>query len=418
MKMNTRRDFLRGMASAAALVPAFGVLADEKKCWPPAHGHVLGLPSAYDNPLRRQNRHLPDRGLPAPSFDFNARGEFVFLQATDMHWSKPTMGDRERRFYAAVCERCSPSLAVITGDNVNIRWKGESGFDGGARAIVSLFTENRVPFAVTLGNHDAEYTGENYYTAEEQWEIYRSLGGRFFCDYNVPSLCGCANGVIHLKKDGATKFDVYVMDTGDYGPFDVKDRWNEYDGYDGVRRAQLDWVQKQLQAKTPSLFFQHIPVQELKDLSDDGGLMGRGLFRRVEGERATGCAPGAGDCTGRETAARNCGAIYEVNPKQATGRLGEPVCPTCSRLRRDPRYLTTDGKSEYDLWRENRCVKGAYFGHDHANSYDGVTTDGVRLGATTGSTSRSTVLFGVRVFTVRADGTYDTKIVTEKEIVS
>jgi hypothetical protein len=56
-------------------------------------------------------------------------------------------------------------------------------------------------------------------------------------------------------------------------------------------------------------------------------------------------------------------------------------------------------------------LKGAYFGHDHKNSFDGVDKNGIRLGMTK---TASFVTYndgtaGLRAFTLRPDGTYDTE---------
>ena len=48
-------------------------------------------------------------------------------------------------------------------------------------------------------------------------------------------------------------------------------------------------------------------------------------------------------------------------------------------------------------------MKGAFFGHDHSNSFDTIDNNGMRLGAT--------AIFNwgqVRVFTVNSDGKYNT----------
>ena len=217
---------------------------------------------------------------------------------------------------------------------------------------------------------------------------------------------GVGNGVIHLTENGRVKFDVYLLDSGDYDPFNETDPWGMYDGYDGVRREQIEWVRAQLKAGTPSLFFQHIPVCEIEDSRDGGKTRGRGIFMRVPAESPhgrTGCR-----------AAPICGALYAVDPVRAAGVLGEEPCPQGSRSRWLPRYRTADGLSLYDVWKESGCVKGAYFGHDHANSYDGVNDDGMRLGASPASSFHLARGNGVRIFRIRTDGTYETRVVTEE----
>lgn len=35
-----------------------------------------------------------------------------------------------------------------------------------------------------------------------------------------------------------------------------------------------------------------------------------------------------------------------------------------------------------DAWRKSGCMKGAFFGHDHTNTFDGMDKNGIRLGMT------------------------------------
>ena len=64
---------------------------------------------------------------------------------------------------------------------------------------------------------------------------------------------------------------------------------------------------------------------------------------------------------------------------------------------------TVDGITLYEAWRRSGSMKGAFFGHDHSNWFDSIDNNGMRLGATfIFSSGRA------RVFTVKADGTYET----------
>ena len=62
-------------------------------------------------------------------------------------------------------------------------------------------------------------------------------------------------------------------------------------------------------------------------------------------------------------------------------------------------------------------LRGAYFGHDHMNTFDGTDANGIRLGMTKCCTfwSYNDNNPGVRVFTVRPDGTYATSIFAESD---
>ena len=76
-----------------------------------------------------------------------------------------------------------------------------------------------------------------------------------------------------------------------------------------------------------------------------------------------------------------------------------------------------EGRTLYDSWRRTGNLRGAYFGHDHMNTFDGTDANGIRLGMTKCCTfgSYNDNNIGVRVFTVRPDGTYATSIFAEAD---
>jgi len=59
------------------------------------------------------------------------------------------------------------------------------------------------------------------------------------------------------------------------------------------------------------------------------------------------------------------------------GQLKEVPHATRPRDYRDARH-THGGRTLYDAWRANGHMVGAYFGHDHMNSFDGVDRRGIR----------------------------------------
>lgn len=64
---------------------------------------------------------------------------------------------------------------------------------------------------------------------------------------------------------------------------------------------------------------------------------------------------------------------------------------------------TANGVTLYEAWCKSGSMKGAFFGHDHSNSFDTIDNNGMHLGAT--------AIFNwgqVRVFTVNSDGKYNT----------
>ena len=410
----TRREFLVGSAATAAY---FAALRAEAWCtWELGHTKnrlpkgvdpkpILSFQLPLDDRRRRQNLFIPKSPADGNRFAFGSDGTFTFFHLSDLHEERAKLGERERVFFAKMCEKFQPSLAIVTGDNTNHRCKGM--FEESAGAVAQLFADAKVPFAVTFGNHDTEVIGEGWYTAAEQWDFYRRAGGRFFVDRHDPTVMGGgASRIRVLDKENRPKFDLCVLDSGDYGPQDSVDaepvvtppssRWPN--GCDSVRRPQVKWAREALAEGVPSLFFQHIIVPESRER------MGHGLFQEAaEGEKPSVKLDYLGPKPVR------------TNPKRAKGYVVEGLGSVPVPKSRHAVYLD-EGQSIYEVWKGAPNFRGAYFGHDHMNTFDGVTEDGVRLGMTKtlSKCAYNDDDLALRVFKVRADGTYFTDIFTEK----
>ena len=83
---------------------------------------------------------------------FDEAGRFRIAQFTDLHWShrSPNCATTVATI-KHIFDTEKPHLAILTGDVVT---------DAPAReawqAIAAIFAETKIPFAVTMGNHDAE----------------------------------------------------------------------------------------------------------------------------------------------------------------------------------------------------------------------------------------------------------------------
>ena len=110
------------------------------------------------------------------------------------------------------------------------------------------------------------------------------------------------------------------------------------------------------------------------------------------------------------------GARRMLLAKGIAGVLKEHTCPPYWKTYRDAAH-TFEGRTLYDSWRRMGNLRGAYFGHDHMNTFDGTDANGIRLGMTKCCTfwSYNDNNPGVRVFTVRPDGTYATSIFAESD---
>lgn len=196
-------------------------------------------------------------------------GKFVVAQFTDLHWTPQSPKCAETAAtIRAVLEAERPDLAVLSGDVVTDNPALE-----GWKAVVGIFNEAKVPFVVTMGNHDAEYmTKDDIYDFLLKSPYYVGVKG-------PEEIMGCGNCVIpvygSLKKEKVEAL-LYCMDSNDYQPNKL------YGAYDWIHFDQVDWYRKQSARFTagnsgnpvPALAFFHIPLLEYNELAGDGKTFG------------------------------------------------------------------------------------------------------------------------------------------------
>ena len=320
-----------------------------------------------------------------PRFDFDADGSFALFQVSDIQ-DQGKLSQRSADVLRAALAAAKPRLVVLTGDNVNTASNRRDAFAGAMEPVVKIFEEFRTPFCVTFGNHDSERTGEGFLTRQEQYDWLKQRGGELFVDHDVPELTGVGSGCIELFVPGAEKPSVrlFAMDSGDYSS----------GGYDGCHADQIAWYERVAADGVPHLWFQHIIVPDANDT---------GLFRAAkEGEKGIKMRVRGED-------------VQAVPADGVLGELKEHTCPPGWGAYRDKEH-TVEGRTLYDAWRANGHLVGAYFGHDHMNTFDGVDENGIRLGATKALTvhSYNDGDPGLRLFVVHPDGSFETEHATEK----
>ena len=209
---------------------------------------------------------MPAISLAQKQFSFKD-GKFKVVQFTDMHWTPRSAGcaDTEATI-RAVLEAEQPALAVLSGDVVTDAPARE-----GWEAVVSLFNELRMPFVVTMGNHDAEYlTKDDIYDLLMQSPYYVGEKG-------PEDIKGCGNCVLPVQgAGGKTEALLYLLDSNDYQPEKL------YGAYDWIHFDQIAWYRAQsaryAQANggkpLPALAFFHIPLQEYGEIVGDNKTYG------------------------------------------------------------------------------------------------------------------------------------------------
>ncbi|MBR0067481.1 MAG: hypothetical protein IJQ00_07780 [Kiritimatiellae bacterium] len=97
------------------------------------------------------------------------------------------------------------------------------------------------------------------------------------------------------------------------------------------------------------------------------------------------------------------------------GACREVTCPAGWNTYRDAEH-TVDSMTLYDAWRKSGCMKGAFFGHDHTNTFDGMDKNGIRIGMTKSINCGGSYGDGdpgLRVFRIRTFGSFESWTETE-----
>lgn len=199
----------------------------------------------------------------AQKLSFNENGEFKIIQFTDMHYVKDDIrSDTTLMLIPKILDSEKPDMVVFSGDIV-------TGAIEGWNDLMSFVIERKIPFAVTLGNHDHEHG----VTRKEIAELVTSypynvntnnnnIGGRVLNDV-IPVY----NSKQHLKV-GAL---VYCFDSGAYSTIDgVK-------GYGWLTNEQIAWYRSQSMQYTvgnnfeplPAVAYFHIPLPEYRTAFDN-----------------------------------------------------------------------------------------------------------------------------------------------------
>ncbi len=184
-------------------------------------------------------------------------GKFKIVQFTDIHWdNKSPNSAKTAETIQSVIKAEQPDVAILTGDVVT----SAPGVEGW-KAIINIFDGAKIPYAVLMGNHDAEVVAKG--------EIYDMLlRSPYFVGAKGPeNIRGCGNYILPVygskdKQKIATL--LYCIDSNDYPTL------KEYGHYDWIHFDQIAWYRDQSTKYTqanggkpyPALAFFHIPLPE------------------------------------------------------------------------------------------------------------------------------------------------------------
>ncbi len=203
---------------------------------------------------------IPLSAQTGKQFQFRKDHTFKIAQFTDIHWNNNSANCAKTiETIQQVLATEKPDIAIITGDLVT-----EDPAKEGWLAVSKIFIDAKIPWAVTLGNHDGEHgiSRDNIYKMLESLPYFvGSKGSEMYGsgNYTIPVMASNKKKVVSV---------IYCMDSNDY-PKDKK-----IGHYDWIHFDQIDWYRKTSDKFTlsnnkmpiPSVMFFHIPLIEFNDI--------------------------------------------------------------------------------------------------------------------------------------------------------
>ena len=313
---------------------------------------------------------------------FGDDGKFTLLQISDPQDDHYPAYDMVNLIKISI-EQTNPDLIVYTGDIVEDSRIGDIGIDGeslregvevdsfeqtlsnvktACEAVFEEAEKRGIPFAVTQGNNDHKCGITN-----ADWlEIYKTYENCLVTDESNDK-DGRIDFNLEIKgADGETAFNVWLMDTAG----------------SSVTDEQLEWYKSESASlkeanggkPVPSILFQHIPTDDMGFFFEECNMWDEGS-RLVDGK------------------------FYRLNKDVANGYNASALIPPA------------DTSVQFKAWKECGDVLGAYFGHLHTEGYTG-TYDGIELGMTYGCEFAKTGPYGIRVFTIYENGSFENELYT------
>lgn len=286
---------------------------------------------------------------------FNADGSFRIMMINDTQ-DDDHLNKRTKDFVTKAIENEKPNLIVVAGDILSDIWPfcKESELDANFIELFSIFEEAKVPFAITMGNHDHDRV-DDCSTVEHLMEVATSFS------MHVSTADGCDPATYSVpiySHDGSqVEYVVYMVDSNN------RHKGDGISGYEGPYQYQIDWLRATAAqykennngVDVPSTIIQHIPVLEIYNL-----MVEVPLSEYIDKD-----------------------AVYDSNSKKwyklnkaeypdITGVLGEAPCSEAV------------SSGEYQAMVDIKTVS-AFFAHDHVNSFGGTTDEGVYLGYNSGT---------------------------------
>jgi predicted MPP superfamily phosphohydrolase len=252
-----RRFFFIKAAIACALISILGTVVS-----------ATNLPQSIKTNKRTVS-------IQKPILKFHKDGTFKIAQFTDPHWKVDrdcTPGIETVRY---VLHTEQPDVAILTGDVIlDIKEVEKEETKKLWKQIIRVFEEEKMPFAVVLGNHDSE----NNITRDEIFDLL-IVSPYFVGEKGPKEISGVGNYVLPVRESNSDRVAslLYCMDSNDYHAN------QSFSHYDSFHYDQIAWYREQSKKFTaannnqalPALAFFHIPLLEYNHVIGKAKTIGR-----------------------------------------------------------------------------------------------------------------------------------------------
>ncbi|MEG1186443.1 MAG: metallophosphoesterase family protein [Bacteroidales bacterium] len=190
-----------------------------------------------------------------PRFDQN--NNFRILQLTDIHYDQSDYENTIQQNIKDLVTLSNPDLIILTGDIVTgqpatFRWV----------KFALFLAELKVPYLITLGNHDSQYL----LSREDLYEMIRGFSYCLNNEYEDPEafLPGDMAVPVLSRQSEEPETILYLFDSNDY---------NNPEKQVGMRPAQTEWFKnKSSRYKAAdlnnALVFMHVPLPQYREATD------------------------------------------------------------------------------------------------------------------------------------------------------
>ncbi|CAN3372591.1 hypothetical protein DIURU_004915 [Diutina rugosa] len=233
------------------------------------------LDGSYDFPIKLTYHRGQTTGREVKQLQFDQAGKLKILQVADLHFSTgvgvcrdPVPAEsaegcqadpRTVRFLESILDIEKPDFVVLTGDQIYGDEAPES--ESAIFKALNPFIKRKIPFAVTMGNHDHQGS-----LSRTQVMQLSSLLPYSLSEIGPSHIPGAGNYVLTVKssKDDKPAATFYFVDTHAYST-----QPRIASGYDWIKDEQLEYLLANKVESSLGMAFLHIPLPEYRNVANN-----------------------------------------------------------------------------------------------------------------------------------------------------